>query len=181
MRVTIYGGSQPKAGEPAYVEAYELGRLLGQAGHTVLNGGYIGTMEAVSRGAFETGGHVIGVTCDEIEAWRLVKPNPWLHEELRYPTLRARLLALIDECDAALALSGGAGTLAEVAMTWNQVLTAAIPPRRLVLIGPGWESVLSAFYRAFGTYVPENQRRWVNLAPDIYAAVAMLDGRPARD
>ena len=29
----------------------ELGKLLAERGHTVLTGGYIGTMEAVSRGA----------------------------------------------------------------------------------------------------------------------------------
>lgn len=180
MRITVFGGSQPKPGDPAYNEALELGRLLGQAGHTVLTGGYIGTMEAVSRGAYETGGHVIGVTCDEIESWRPVKPNAWLHSELRHATLRARLLALIDECDAALALSGGAGTLAEVAMMWNQVLTAAVPPRPLVLVGPGWSAVLNAFYDAFGVYIPEPQRRWISLAPDIHAALAMLDGSAAR-
>ena len=33
-------------------------------------------MEAVSRGANEAGGHVIGVTCEDIEAWRQVKPTP---------------------------------------------------------------------------------------------------------
>ena len=61
--VTIFGGSEPHAGEPAYEEARRLGELLAAAGFTVLTGGYIGTMEAVSRGANETGGHVIGITC----------------------------------------------------------------------------------------------------------------------
>ena len=47
-RVTVFGGSLPKPGEPAYRNAYELGKLLGAAGFAVLTGGYIGTMEAVS-------------------------------------------------------------------------------------------------------------------------------------
>ena len=110
IRITVFGGSQPKPGEPAYEDALRLGSLIGQAGYTVLTGGYIGTMEAVSRGAAEAGGHVIGVTCDEIEAWRPVKPNPWVTEEMRFPTLHQRLFALIDNCDAALALPGGVGT-----------------------------------------------------------------------
>ena len=50
----------------AYAEALALGELLAQRGHTVLTGGYMGTMEAVSDGAAAAGGHVIGVTCDEI-------------------------------------------------------------------------------------------------------------------
>jgi hypothetical protein len=103
-RVTVFGGSNP--GERDYEQALQLGRLLGLAGCTVLTGGYIGTMEAVSRGAAEGGGHVVGVTCDEIEAWRPVRPNPWVQEEMRYPTLRQRLFALIENCDAAIALPG---------------------------------------------------------------------------
>ena len=81
-RVTVFGGSKPKKGEIAYQDALILGTLLGQAGFTVITGGYIGTMEAVSRGASQAGGHVIGITCDEIESWRPVVPNPWINEEL---------------------------------------------------------------------------------------------------
>jgi uncharacterized protein (TIGR00725 family) len=63
MKVSVFGGSQPREGDAAYAEAMELGRLLAERGHIVLTGGYIGTMEAVSRGARQAGGHVIGVTC----------------------------------------------------------------------------------------------------------------------
>jgi hypothetical protein len=62
MRISVFGGSQPKEGDAAYLEGIELGKLLAERGHIVLTGGYIGVMEAVSRGAREAGGHVIGVT-----------------------------------------------------------------------------------------------------------------------
>ena len=104
MNISVFGGSQPKEGDSAYEEAMLLGRLLAQRGHTVLTGGYIGTMEAVSRGAHEAGGHVVGVTCSDIENWRKVSPNRWVKEERRYKTLNERLQALIDGCDAALVL-----------------------------------------------------------------------------
>ena len=84
------------------------------AGHTVLTGGYMGSMEAVSRGANEAGGHVIGVTCADIEAWRGSRANAWVKEERRFATLQERLNELILACDAAIALPGGPGTLAEV-------------------------------------------------------------------
>jgi len=103
MRVSVFGGSQPKEGDAAYAEAREVGRLLAERGHTVLTGGYIGTMEAVSRGAHEAGGHVIGVTCEDIEAWRKVKANSWVKEEIRKKTLVERLHTLIHESDAAFA------------------------------------------------------------------------------
>ena len=83
-QITVFGSSKPQPGDRDYDQALSLGKMLGQAGYTVLTGGYIGTMEAISRGAAEYGGYVIGVTCDEIESWRPVKPNSWIHQEKRF-------------------------------------------------------------------------------------------------
>ncbi len=91
MNISVFGGSQPKVGSTAYAEAQELGGLLAQRGHTVLTGGYMGTMEAVSRGAAEAGGHVIGITCGEIESWRGAGANQWVAEEWKKETLIQRL------------------------------------------------------------------------------------------
>ncbi len=173
-KITVFGGSKPRPGQPAYEQAECLGEALGQAGYEVLTGGYIGTMEAVSKGAAEAGAHVIGVTCDQIEAWRPVDPNPWVAEEWRFTTLRDRLLALIDRCDAALALPGGAGTLTEIAMMWNQLLTEAIPARPLILIGPAWQSVFDSFFSQLGDYVTADQRTWLHFAGDENEAVRLL-------
>src|SRR5512145_1851238 len=107
MRVSVFGGSQPREGDTAYAEAMELGRLLAERGHTVLTGGYIGTMEAVSRGANEAGGHVIGVTCEDIEAWRPIRMNAWVQEEWCQSNLKERVFSLIENCDAAIVLPGG--------------------------------------------------------------------------
>jgi hypothetical protein len=170
--VTVFGGSSPT--EPDYNDALRLGKLLASAGCSVLTGGYIGTMEAVSRGAAESGGHVIGVTCDEIEAWRKLRPNRWVQEERRFATLRERLYALIDGCQAAIALPGGPGTLAEIAVMWNHLLTDAIQPRPLILVGPGWQETFRQFYHSFDPYIPERQRLWLSFAPDVDAAVKQI-------
>ena len=175
LRVTVFGGSLPKPGEPAYEDALELGKLLGAAGYTVLTGGYMGTMEAVSRGASESGGHVVGVTCDEIESWRPAKPNPWVQEEMRYPTLRQRLYALIDACDAAIALPGGVGTLAEIATMWSQMQVTTTSPLPLILIGDGWKIMLEDFFDELGDYVPEKSQALVTFAPDVKTAFSQLE------
>lgn len=184
-RVTVFGGSQPKPGEPAYQNALYLGRLLAQKEYILLNGGYIGSMEALSRGATEVGGHVIGVTCDEIEAWRPVKANPWVTEVWHYASLRERIFALIENCDAFLALPGGVGTLAEVMLSWNLLLTHILPPRPLILIGAGWRATIEQFIIEQGEFIPQIQRRWISFASDVDSAFQRLqellsDGKLSR-
>jgi uncharacterized protein (TIGR00730 family) len=174
FRVTVFGGSQPKPDDAAYQQAFELGQLLGSAGCLVLTGGYMGTMEAVSRGAAESGGHVIGVTCDEIETWRPTRHNRWVQEERRYPTLRERLYALVDACDAAIALPGGIGTLAEIALMWSQMQISPASPRPLVLVGVGWQQVLAMLYENLNVYVSEYSRSLITFSPDVRTAFASL-------
>jgi uncharacterized protein (TIGR00730 family) len=175
MKISVFGGSQPQEGSAAYAEAQELGRLLAQRGHTVLTGGYMGTMEAVSRGARELGGRVIGVTCEDIETWRPIKANAWVMEEIRKKTLIERLHSLIHESDAALALPGGAGTLTEITLMWNLMIVESLHRRPLILIGDGWQSVFDQFFKGFHTYMPEHQREILGFAKDVQTAVNMLE------
>jgi hypothetical protein len=175
MRVSVFGGSQPKAGDAAYKEARLLGELLAQRGHVILNGGYIGTMEAVSRGAAEAGGHVIGVTCEEIEKWRAVGANRWVKEERRKKTLIERLQVLVEECDAAIALPGGPGTLTEISLLWNLMIVESLPRIPLILVGDGWQSVFGQVFEKQGIYTSEKQRNLLQFAPDVKIAVEMLN------
>jgi uncharacterized protein (TIGR00730 family) len=176
MRISVFGGSQAKEGETAYTEAQALGRLLAERGHIVLTGGYIGVMEAVSRGAKEAGGHVIGVTCEDIEAWRAVKPNSWVMEEVRRKTLIERLHTLIHESDAALALPGGAGTLTEIALMWNLMIVESLHRRPLILVGRGWQSTFDQFFREFDSYMTAPQREILRFAKDVHTAISMVEG-----
>ena len=175
MKVSVFGGSQPQHGSAAYEDARELGRLLAGHGHTVLTGGYIGTMEAVSRGAAEAGGHVIGVTCTQIENWRAVGANQWVKEEWKKETLLERLECLVTNCDAALALPGGPGTLTEISLMWNLMIIGGLERRPLTLIGGGWRSVFDEFFQQLGPYSPPNQRGLLGFTPDPAAAVRLLD------
>jgi hypothetical protein len=131
-------------------------------------------MEAVSRGAAEAGGHVIGVTCDQIESWRNIGPNRWVMEERRYPTNIERLTALIQGCDAALALPGGIGTLAEVATLWSQLQIGAVEPRPFFVIGPGWNTTIKAFQAGLGEYIPAHDLGWVTAVEDVDEAFLRL-------
>jgi len=175
MNVTVFGSSKPKPGETLYQEAYQLGQSLAFHDHTVLTGGYIGTMEAVSRGAAEAGGHVIGVTCDEIEKWRTVGANPWVKEERHVPTLHDRVIGLIDGCQAAIALPGGIGTLTEIMLMWNRKLITAIPAKPLILLGDGWFSVIRALRDYQAEYFSPSDLQLIHFARDNDDAMAIIN------
>ncbi|GAB4578050.1 MAG: hypothetical protein Fur0022_07820 [Anaerolineales bacterium] len=172
--ITVFGASQPKPGDPDYEQAKYLGTLLAQAGYTILTGGYMGTMEAVSRGAAEAGGHTIGVTCEEIETWRKAKANPWVKEEWKKVTLKDRLHTLVEACDAALALPGGIGTLAEIAIYWSNLQVGILSPRPLILIGSGWRATFETMLEAQAAYIHPAYRTLVSFAKDVGEAFQML-------
>lgn len=175
MKVTVFGGARPVEGDPTYQMAYELGSLLAQAGHTVLNGGYVGTMEAVSRGAYEEGGHVVGVVCDEIENWRDVAPNDFLTEEVRFETLKQRLAYLMDACEAGVVLPGGLGTMVELSLLWNEIAIEAHPKVPLILVGIGWKETFEAFYANLGTFVREEDRALLSFVTNVDGVIPVLE------
>jgi uncharacterized protein (TIGR00725 family) len=174
MNVTVFGGASARPGEPGYQDALKLGSLLAQAGHTVLTGGYMGTMEAASKGAALSGGHVIGVTCAEIERWRDARANPWVKEEWKTDTLVERLFLLMDEAQAAIALPGGTGTLVEITLLWNRMVITAAPLRPLILVGKGWKNTIDTLFHEQDAYIGEPQRRLLSFSPTVEEAAALL-------
>lgn len=137
--VAVYGSAQPQPGNELYEEAYRLGRLLAEAGFDVMSGGYYGTMAAVSRGAHEGGGRVVGVTMALFDPR---PPNEWVHETTHTPGFPERLRTLTELADAYIALRGGIGTLTEVAYTWGLMQTGAMRPKPFILLGVPWRRLL---------------------------------------
>lgn len=179
MKIAVFGSAKVQENTPLYQESVQLGRLLAENGHTVLTGGYTGTMEAVSRGAAEAGGHVVGVTCEELERFRGARPNAWVKEEWKFETLDERLNALIEGGeDAAIALPGGAGTLAEIIMLWNRMITKGLHQRPLVLVGKDWQTVITTFLSAQSDYMDSDAANFLFFAENIPQVLDILDDHP---
>jgi len=142
MRVTVFGSARVAEESTEYQDALRLGRLLAERGDVIVSGGYRGIMEAVSRGAHDHGGQVLGVT---VAPWvgRIV-PNQYLSEERSARTLFERLEALV-ESDALIVLPGGAGTLGELALAWNLRQMDLMPAKAIVMVGSRWRRLLDAF------------------------------------
>lgn len=170
--VAVFGSSRIGPDHPDYVAATRLGRLLGEAGWTVATGGHDGAMAAVSRGAHDAGAHVVGVTLPGPSGSR--PPNAWVAEERPAEDLFARLRLLL-EADAWIAVAGGVGTLAEIAVAWNLMQNAHVAHRPLIVVGPGWAGVLREM-RA-GLVVDDTDLAMVTQVPDVDAAMVALGER----
>lgn len=137
--IAVFGSSGiTQESEAAHI-AERAGHLLATAGFVVCNGGYMGAMEACSRGAFATGGKIIGVTC---EAFRDRSPNPYLTEEISTPDLNERIATLMRISDGYIVLDGMIGTLAELFLAWNLVYMGDTKP--LLVVGEPLRKTIAA-------------------------------------
>lgn len=138
--VTIFGTGRAKPGDEIFTLAYETGRLLAQAGFTIANGGYGGTMLATSKGAAEAGGEVIGVTCS---AFKSSKPNEFVTREVLTQSLDERLKKLVELGQAYIVLQGGTGTLLELATVWELKNKGFLDADRpIILVGRFWKPLV---------------------------------------
>lgn len=97
--------------EPARVWAREVGGLLARAGAIVVTGGLGGVMEAASEGAVSAGGLAVGIL-----------PGPFPAEANRFVSVAvatgmgdARNAVIANTAEGFVAVSGGYGTLSEIA------------------------------------------------------------------
>lgn len=163
-----------KPTSPDYQAAEAVGEALAQAGYTVMTGGYAGIMEAASKGANLAGGHVIGVTTEQI---RNVRPesraNSWVKEEIAYPRLNERLHHLIEHADGYVVMPGGVGTLNELVLAWEYMRVKELPLRPLICYGDLWQRTLQAFID--DRYVPLHHQQMITYAANPQAVIAVLN------
>ena len=163
--ITVFGSSQVTEGDSDYRVAEQIGRGLARAGYAVMSGGYLGVMEAVSRGAQAGGGHVIGVTTDQIGLQFNVCPNAYLDEVINFVDLRDRLHYMVQNGDGYLAMPGGIGTLHEIAETWELMRVGGIPHRPFVCYGPMWSELIGKLQESI--YLGNGYHGMISLAGSI--------------
>ncbi len=105
--------------------AYRVGQLLAERGCVVINGGLGGVMEAVSRGAREKGGVVVGV----VPSKRREDANPFCSVVIATNMGHARNMIIVHSSDALIAVGGGYGTISEMAIALKE-------GKRVVAINP---------------------------------------------
>ncbi|MRS12543.1 MAG: TIGR00725 family protein [Actinobacteria bacterium] len=110
--IGVMGSGRPLDGAD-HKRALELGRLVAEHGWVLLTGGTAsGVMDAVSQGAREAGGLVVGVLKSDDGA----ECSQYVDVAIRTGMGDARNAINVLSSDLVIALPGGSGTLSEVAL-----------------------------------------------------------------
>jgi uncharacterized protein (TIGR00730 family) len=167
--IAVFGGSRVARDSAQYVEAYQVGARLAQAGFTLINGGYAGTMEASAKGAREAGGRVLGVSSALFTQNVL---NEFVDEEIPTDDLYNRIRELIMRGDGYLVLRGSIGTLAELHIVWNLATLEPGFNKPIVLLGDFWKNVIGAYTQNLA--VNETCTRYLQFASTPEEGVRLL-------
>jgi len=130
--VTIFGSARTSPEDPMYKAAEEVGRLLAEAGFTIITGAGPGIMEAGNKGAHLAGGRSIG--CN-IELPFEQGANPYVDTLVRFRYFFVRKTMFIKYSVAFIIFPGGFGTLDELFEAITLIQTGKIYQFPVILFG----------------------------------------------
>ena len=112
MKICLFGASSSRLDPVYFQESEKTGRLIAEAGHTVVfGGGADGLMGACARGAKAAGGKIVGIAPRMFNEPGILLPE--CDELILTDTMAARKEIMFSESEAFLALPGGIGTMDE--------------------------------------------------------------------
>jgi uncharacterized protein (TIGR00730 family) len=138
--IAVFGSARTPADHPTYALAELVGRKLAAAGFAAITGGGPGTMEAVNKGASESGGISVGLG---IELPWEADLNQWVDIGVNFRYFFARKTMFVKYSQGYIVLPGGLGTLDELFEAMTLVQTRKITSFPIVLIGTDrWRGLL---------------------------------------
>ncbi len=113
MNICVFSSSSNAISKVYFDEARKLGKLIGEQGHTLVNGGAnVGLMEAVTIAASDAGAKTIGIIPERFVQRSLASTNS--HEVISTKDMQERKAKMREISDAFIALPGSFGTLEEI-------------------------------------------------------------------
>ncbi len=113
MKICVFSSSSNAISEIYFREAEKLGILIGEGGHTLINGGAnVGLMESITIAAKNAGAKTIGIIPERLNGFSLASANS--HEIIVTKDMQERKEKMREISDAFLAMPGGFGTLEEI-------------------------------------------------------------------
>lgn len=129
--VSVFGSSRCTPNCAHYPQAEKLGRLLGEAGFTVITGGGPGLMEAANRGAAEAGANSVGLN---IQLPYEQRPNPYANIQIDFRYFFIRKVMFVKYAVAYVVCPGGFGTMDELFEAITLIQTDKIRPFPVILL-----------------------------------------------
>lgn len=113
MKICVFSSSSNAIPDVYFEEGKKLGSLIGQKGHTLVNGGAnVGLMETVTIATSQAGGRTIGIIPERFAERELASESS--HELITTQDMMERKALMREMSDAFIALPGGFGTLEEI-------------------------------------------------------------------
>ncbi len=113
MNICVFSSSSNAISEVYFDEGRKLGRLIGEQGHTLINGGAnVGLMETVTVEASRYGAKTVGVIPERFAERSLASENS--HVVITTRDMMERKAKMREMSDAFIALPGGFGTIEEI-------------------------------------------------------------------
>jgi len=142
-RVSIFGSSRVRRGDPIYEEVKKLSFDLARMGVDIVTGGGPGLMEAANAGAVEgqiesksrSFGLAIHLPTEE-------SANPFVDKVFRHRTFFSRLHHFIRLSSAFIVFPGGVGTALELFMVWQLLQVKHMKEHPLILVGTMWPGLI---------------------------------------
>ena len=139
--VTVFGSARISESDPLYVDAYQLGKELSNAGYNVFTGGGPGIMSAANKGAYEGSSKSIGLN---ILLPQEQSSNPYLDENITFNYFFSRKVMLVKFSSACVYFPGGYGTADELMEVLTLMQTRKMKIVPIVLYDSKfWGSLLS--------------------------------------
>ncbi len=143
FRVSIFGSSRIRKGDPIYEEVVHLSRELAAMGVDIVTGGGPGLMEAANSGAVEgreksksrSFGLPIHLPTEEAA-------NPFVDQVFKHRTFFSRLHHFVRLSSAFIVMPGGIGTSLETFMIWQLLQVKHIRQHPLILVGNMWDGLI---------------------------------------
>ena len=143
--VAMFGSARTPRDHPEYELARRTGRLLGEAGFTIITGAGPGAMEAANLGAQEAGALSVGLNI-ELPFEQGINPHVDLALEFHY--FFTRKVMFVRYSGAFVAFPGGFGTFDELFEALTLIQTRKIRHFPVILVGTDYWGGLLDWLRA---------------------------------
>lgn len=143
FRVSIFGSSRIRTGDPIYDEVKKLSYDLACMGVDIVTGGGPGLMEAANAGAVEgqiesrsrSFGLPIHLPTEEAA-------NPFVDKIFKHRTFFSRLHHFVRLSSAFIVMPGGIGTMLELFLIWQLLQVKHMKQHPLILVGNMWDGLV---------------------------------------